>query len=177
MIPDRPRRHAIFTAFFAAEVHHALARDDAAVHVAEGPDATGVVGATVWTDSSDPGPDSSAAIAKLVDEDTLDRFSTFGHMLHTDTPAEVYLYLNLCAVDPAHQGRGIGGQLLARQLDQLDRDRRTAYLVASNLASRRLYQRNGFRFGPRSPMTLPDGHTVMYRGLRPPQRLRRSARP
>jgi ribosomal protein S18 acetylase RimI-like enzyme len=59
-------------------------------------------------------------------------------------PHEPHWYLPLIAVDPACQGRGLGGALLTQALARCDADRLPAYLESSNPRNISLYQRHGF---------------------------------
>jgi GNAT superfamily N-acetyltransferase len=47
-------------------------------------------------------------------------------------------------VDPAHQGKGLGGVLMRHATDICDRDGVLAYLESSNLRNVPLYERHGF---------------------------------
>ena len=59
-------------------------------------------------------------------------------------PHEPHWYLPLIAVDPAHQGKGIGSALLCHALAIADEAKLPAYLEATTVNSRRLYERHGF---------------------------------
>jgi ribosomal protein S18 acetylase RimI-like enzyme len=59
-------------------------------------------------------------------------------------PREPHQYLFLLGVDPAHQGRGYGSELLKQVLDECDRDGRPAYLEATSAKNIGLYRRHGF---------------------------------
>jgi GNAT superfamily N-acetyltransferase len=59
-------------------------------------------------------------------------------------PTEQHWYLPFIAVDPPHQGRGLGSHLLKHALQNCDRDGLPAYLEATSASSRRLYERHGF---------------------------------
>ena len=59
-------------------------------------------------------------------------------------PKEPYWYLPLIGVDPARQGKGLGGALLRHQLAICDRDGAPAYLESSNPRNISLYERHGF---------------------------------
>ena len=59
-------------------------------------------------------------------------------------PAEPHWYLPLIGVDPAYQGRGVGGALMKHALQQCDRDQTPAYLESTNPRNVSLYQRHGF---------------------------------
>ncbi|WP_156726007.1 GNAT family N-acetyltransferase [Streptomyces apocyni] len=65
-------------------------------------------------------------------------------------------YLMLIAADPGRQGEGLGTALLAPVLERCDQDGVPAYLEASNMRSRQLYERLGFAFTGRA-VQLPDG--------------------
>jgi ribosomal protein S18 acetylase RimI-like enzyme len=59
-------------------------------------------------------------------------------------PREPHWYLPLLGVDPARQGRGLGGLLLEHANRLFDRDGVVAYLESSNPRNVGLYQRHGF---------------------------------
>lgn len=67
-------------------------------------------------------------------------------------------YLPLIAVDPLHQGRGIGARLMVEALRRIDMDGAPAYLESSNPRNLTLYRRHGFevmgeiRVGSAPPM-------------------------
>jgi len=53
-------------------------------------------------------------------------------------------YLPLIAVDPIHQGRGVGARLMVEVLRRIDAEGAAAYLESSNPRNVSLYQRHGF---------------------------------
>ena len=59
-------------------------------------------------------------------------------------PDEKVWYLPLIAVDPAHQGKGIGSALMKEALRRCDEQGFPAYLESSNPRNVSLYQRHGF---------------------------------
>jgi GNAT superfamily N-acetyltransferase len=59
-------------------------------------------------------------------------------------PDEPHWYLPLIGVDPRHQGKGHGDALMARALDECDRQRLPAYLESTNPRNISLYRRHGF---------------------------------
>jgi GNAT superfamily N-acetyltransferase len=63
-------------------------------------------------------------------------------------------YLHYLAVEPRHQGRGLGAALLAPMLELCDRERIPAYLEASTERNRALYERHGFALTKTFPMPL-----------------------
>jgi GNAT superfamily N-acetyltransferase len=59
-------------------------------------------------------------------------------------PKSPHWYLPLIGVDPAQQGKGLGGALMRHALERCDRDHLPAYLESSNPKNITLYQRHGF---------------------------------
>lgn len=59
-------------------------------------------------------------------------------------PKEPHWYLAIVGVDSAHQGRGLGAQLMERALSRCDDEGLIAYLESSNPANMSLYERHGF---------------------------------
>ena len=75
--------------------------------------------------------------------DAYKRLWTFFEEAHPrETP---HMYLSLLATHPGHRGRGIGQQLLARNLAQFDAAGLPAYLESTNPANDHRYLRAGFR--------------------------------
>ena len=72
--------------------------------------------------------------------------------------AEPHLLLQLLAVVPEAQGRGIGSALMRPVFERADRDGVPAYLEATSERNRALYERHGFVF--RGPITVPGGPTL-----------------
>jgi GNAT superfamily N-acetyltransferase len=72
-----------------------------------------------------------------------DLFTIFEQMASYH-PNEPHWYLPLIGVDPAYQGRGYGGALLAYALRECDRQHLPAYLESTNPKNIPLYQRHGF---------------------------------
>ncbi len=59
-------------------------------------------------------------------------------------PEEPHWYLAIVGVDAAHQGKGLGAQLLDVALRRCDEEGVIAYLESSNPANISLYERHGF---------------------------------
>lgn len=79
-----------------------------------------------------------------------------------------HYYLTLLGTDPAERGRGLGLKLLEDSLRIIDRERKPAYLEASNSANVPLYARYGFEVS--GYFQLPDDGpevTTMWRDARP----------
>lgn len=83
-----------------------------------------------------------------------------------DHPHEPHWYLNLIAVEPAAQGRGLGSELLDHTLDRLDGDGMPAYLDATSERNRALYERHGFVVTAEDRM--PKGGPPFWRMWRSP---------
>jgi ribosomal protein S18 acetylase RimI-like enzyme len=93
------------------------------------------------------GPDGDRIVTVL--HDTVpaarhaDAFAVLEQMdrLHPTFP---HWYLPWLAVDPARQGAGLGGRLLARSLARVDADGLPAYLETPNPRTVAFYERHGF---------------------------------
>ena len=70
-------------------------------------------------------------------------------------PVDPHWYLHGIGVDPAAQGRGVGGALLRSRLDRCDAAGQSAYLEASKPENAVLYERFGFTVSGR--LALPVG--------------------
>lgn len=103
-------------------------------------------GTALWL-APDVPPDDTALVTHLERSIDVDRreavLALLGQMADYH-PTEPVWYLPLIGVDPAHQGRGIGSELLRAGLTQADRDGLPAYLEASTARNRELYERHGF---------------------------------
>jgi ribosomal protein S18 acetylase RimI-like enzyme len=90
--------------------------------------------------------------------------------LESEHPAEpvaqAHFYLPFIGVDPQWQGHGLGGALLAPILERCDRERTPAFLEASTLRSKALYERNGFTV--MEEFALGKGAPVQWRMWRLP---------
>jgi ribosomal protein S18 acetylase RimI-like enzyme len=60
-------------------------------------------------------------------------------------PRAPHWYLFAIGVDPAMQGRGLGGALLRGVLERCDQGKSPAYLEASTEKNARIYEKHGFR--------------------------------
>lgn len=81
-----------------------------------------------------------------------------------------HMYLSLLATHPDHRGRGIGQQLLARNLAAFDADGVPAYLESTNPANDHRYERVGFRPIGGFRAVLDDAPvTTMWRDARDPR--------
>ena len=66
-----------------------------------------------------------------------DIFSTFH-------PRENHWYLAFLGVDPLNHGRGLGSNILKKNLERIDKEGVVAYLESSNPKNISLYERHGF---------------------------------
>lgn len=78
-------------------------------------------------------------------------------------PTEPHWYLPLIGVDPACQGRGLGGTLMRYATERCDRDGLPAYLESSNPRNISLYERHGFEVMGRIQAGSSPVMTPMYR--------------
>lgn len=85
-------------------------------------------------------------------------------MIEKVHPDEPHRHLAFIGVNPAHQGQGLGGALLASMTAECDTRGLGAYLESSNPRNDALYARYGFE--SRGPIALPKGAptiTAMWR--------------
>jgi GNAT superfamily N-acetyltransferase len=78
---------------------------------------------------------------------------------------EPHYYLSFVATHDDHRGRGIGEQLLARNLELIDAEHLPAYLESSNPNNLARYERLGFR--ARGEFAIGDGGPVITTMWRP----------
>jgi ribosomal protein S18 acetylase RimI-like enzyme len=161
--PDRRREvlPGFFTLFAGAFQRHG--------HVHRTVDGTG---AALWAPPgvTPVGDDESdafgAAMQELVGSDA-ERTFIISELLEENHPHDPVWYLNFVGVEPAGQGRGIGSALLEHVLVEADRNGEPAYLDATSMRNRRLYERHGFV--TTRELLLPDG-PPMWPMWRDPQR-------
>lgn len=106
----------------------------------------GTAGAALWLPPG-IGPDDQAMVALMqataAPESMIDGMQVMQQMASYH-PHEPHWYLTLIGVDPACQGKGVGGTLMRHATDLFDRDGALAYLESSNPRNVPLYQRHGF---------------------------------
>jgi ribosomal protein S18 acetylase RimI-like enzyme len=112
----------------------------------------------LWTSvpAGDHGDDDPAGFRASIDpaNERIEQIARLTAAAHPkDRPHE---YLMLIGVDPDMHGKGLGSDLLTHALVRCDRDGLHAYLEASSLRSRALYERHGFTFMGRA-VDLPGG--------------------
>lgn len=117
-------------------------------------------------DHSDP--EGPAQFRQLVDPDN-ERVEQIARILEASHPQDrAHEYLQLIAVDGRLRSQGAGTALISAVLERCDRDGLPAYLEASSMRSRGLYERLGFVFTGRT-VDLPDGPQMwpMWRDPQP----------
>jgi ribosomal protein S18 acetylase RimI-like enzyme len=82
-------------------------------------------------------------------------------------PTEPHEYLAFVGVAPERQGRGIGSMLMKPVLDRCDANGTPAYLEASSVRSKALYERHGFAVT--EEVQLGRGAPPVWRMWRPAQ--------
>ena len=106
----------------------------------------GYVGAALWLP---PGvhPDEErlgALVAENISAELQGPISEMFELQEACHPDEPHWYLPLIGIDPLHQGKGYGSQLLQKALGIVDSQGLAAYLEATTPSSRALYERQGF---------------------------------
>jgi ribosomal protein S18 acetylase RimI-like enzyme len=140
LFPDPSGRPRVSQAMFAILGRHLyLGRGESLC----GPDVAGF-----WEPPDAGGDDDlwaehGAELAAAV-EGQVERLGLLGEAMAAHHPPDPCWYLPMLGVRPGAQGRGLGGELLAHKLAQIDAVGGAAYLEASSPRSRGLYERHGF---------------------------------
>jgi GNAT superfamily N-acetyltransferase len=165
LIPDVARRqeviHRVFELYATAYIRH----DE--TYTAAGGD-----GVALWLPPNrelltpEQGEAFGADIEALLGEDAR-RAGILEETFAEHHPTEPAYYLQLVATVPDAQGRGIGSALMREVLRQADWERMPAYLEATTLRSRALYERHGYV--PRGEFTLPEDGPTLWPMWREPR--------
>lgn len=153
VVPDPARRRARLPAVFAVFAEFYLRHNETYI-------AADRAGAALWAPPGvEPVPEEHAEafgerITAILGDDA-DRGWEVTALLAQHHPAEPSFYLQFVGVAPEHQGRGIGSRLLVTVLQRCDAAGTPAYLEATSVHNRRLYQRHGFETV--GELRLPDG--------------------
>lgn len=163
-VPDDDRLAAMLPAFFGIFTEPLLAQDETYLTA----DASGTA---LWVPPGQEAvaeEDAEEFISRVVDVSGVDapRMLEIIGLLDEHHPHGDFYFLNLLAVVPEEQGKGIGSALLAEVLERADREGVPAYLDATSEDNKRLYERHGFEagepYGPKGgPKLFP-----MWRGAR-----------
>jgi ribosomal protein S18 acetylase RimI-like enzyme len=155
-LPDPDRRREVLPGFFTVFAS-AFQRHGHVYRTADG------MGAALWVPPgvAPVGDDEvdafGAALGEVVGPDA-ERTFIISKLLEENHPHDPVWYLNFMGVEPAGQGRGIGSALLEHVLGEADRNAEAAYLDATSMRNRRLYERHGFE--TTRELRLPDGPPV-----------------
>lgn len=127
--------------------------DGDAIRTADGEEA--LLGVTLWDPPSAAGSDPVGPLGPGdqppagLDMDLLggawERVELDTAQCEAVRPREPHWYLYMIAVSPLARGRGVGSALLRHGLERVDADALPAHLESTTPASRRLYERHGFR--------------------------------
>jgi len=140
LFPDPNERPRLTQAMFAMLGRHIyLAHGESLI----GPDVAGLWEPPDVPSSDDFWVEHGAEFAAAL-EGQVERVGLLGEAMDAHHPTDPCWYLPMLGVRPSAQGRGLGGQLLARKLEQIDTAGGAAYLEASSARSRVLYERHGF---------------------------------
>jgi GNAT superfamily N-acetyltransferase len=163
--PDDARRQAVLPDFFAVFTA-AIGRHGVSQALGHG------IGGALWVPPGEAVVEEAEAeafvegVLALAPEDAERGLACFT-LLEEHHPHEPAWYLNLLGVVPEEQGKGHGGAMLRAATERCDRDGSPAYLEATSLDNRRLYERHGFRVV--EELVLPDGGPSLWAMWREPQ--------
>ncbi|GGL93335.1 GNAT family N-acetyltransferase [Micromonospora yangpuensis] len=160
LVPDPAERRLVYRAYFTAVLHHGL--EHGTVHTTD--DRAGVA---IWYPRLQPPTSPSREHLAALEQATgryAPVFALLDTLFETHHPATPHHHLAYLAVAPGRQNGGIGAALLANHHRRLDAEGLPAYLEATNLRNRALYQRLGYRAG--IPIQIPSGPTI-WRMWRP----------
>lgn len=107
--------------------------------------------------AGDPADDEGPVQVRQAVDPENERVEMIGRLtagIHPTGRAHEYLWM--IGVAPSRQGEGLGTALIGSVLDRCDREGVPAYLEASSVRSRLLYERLGFAPAG-EPLPLPDG--------------------
>ena len=104
----------------------------------------------------------SSSLTQLVVPEQMEEVATVLTQMQSYHPDYDCWYLPLIGVDPGHQGRGLGAQLMKYALASCDEAGLPAYLESSNPANISLYERFGFEvMGRIQTKTSPPVNTML----------------
>ena len=157
LVPDEDRRRRLFPEVFRWYVRAYMAHDETHVNAA----GTGAAlwlpaGRELFADDAE-GARFMSTMAEILGPDA-GRAGLMEETFAAHLPREPHLHLQLLAVVPEAQGRGIGSALMRAVLERADREGTAAYLEATSHRNRALYERHGFEY--RGPIAVPGGPTL-----------------
>ena len=101
-----------------------------------------------------------------IDSDTILQFTRFTSQIRRKYLRNIAWYLQLIAVDPLYQHRGIGKALIKPKLEQCDVDQQYCYLETQNQLNVKYYQTFGFQVV--ESLILPSTNVQLWCMLRKP---------
>jgi GNAT superfamily N-acetyltransferase len=163
LVPDHADRRQVSRDWYRLYIEHAIG---SAGQVVMTEDASA---AAVWLDRTGEvtEPDRYAERLAELAGPYLARFQELDREMDAHHPAEPHWYLLFLAVLPDRQSQGLGSLLMNHTHTGLDAGI-PAYLEATSLQNRRLYQRHHYTDMDPATFALSDG-TLLYRMWRPPQ--------
>lgn len=96
---------------------------------------------------------------------SLPRAMRLGDVVEAHFPSEPFWYLHIAGVDPARQGRGLGGASIRAGLTRCDADGVSAYLETATESNVGLYARLGFELT--GEWSVPKGGPRFWSMMRP----------
>lgn len=162
LVPDPQRRGPVSQAWFDIFVRNAI---DGHGQVVMTEDASACA---VWLDHTAPAEEPEhydARLAELAGAD-LPQFQRLDKLMGDNHPHDPHWYLMLLAVLPDRQGEGLGSLLLEHTHTGLDKNGHAAYLEATSVRNKKLYERHGYE-AMDSPTIGVDGDIVLHRMWRP----------
>jgi GNAT superfamily N-acetyltransferase len=160
--PDRRRRvlPAVLPPFVLAYARHGE------TYITEG-----ASGAALWLPAgtqlvTEEEEAELASELEVAAEEDAGRLFELMALLDQNHPDGTYWVLQLLAVDPQHQGQGIGSALIEPVLARCDLEQASAYLEATSERSVPFYERHGFR--TIGEIRVPDG-PPLFRMWREPR--------
>lgn len=169
LVPDPELREPMLTDVFLIQVQHAVSFG--VVHLLTRPDPVRWIndgmGVAVWFDYTQEVPPPPDYEERLLTASGT-RYAQFGVLdllFENHHPHQPHHYLAFLAVEPGHQGSGIGSALLEHHQGLLDEECIPAYLEASSPDAARLYARHGYtRRGSTFEVSTGAEFTPMWRG-------------
>ena len=157
LVPPLDDRLPVMADFFTLYTEHAF--KFGRVDVIDSPSGDGLVAAAVWFDNTVemPAPERYEERLRDLAGEYIDRFNALDELFDKHHPHDPHWHLAFLAVHPDQQAHGLGGVLMRRTHDELDRNGVPAYLEATNENNVRLYRRYGYADMDPFEMLLPDG--------------------
>lgn len=156
IIPDANHRRTRLPSVFAAFAKVYLTHDETYV-------AGNGAGAALWVPAgSEPFSEEQnetfgERMAAILGDDAGRAFE-LNELLQQHHPERPSFYLQFLGVVPEHRGRSLGSRMLTTVLERCDATGTPAYLEATSVNNRRLYQRHGFNTG--GEITLTQGPSL-----------------